>query len=470
MQTRSKLAVWAFAACGALVISACGSSASPANGGTSSSTGAGSTSAAAVTLPTWDMTTANNTLKQLVGTYPTASGHTTTGINGTTIKVGCDSSNTASGAPTVLADFCAGVKARLQQASQKKEVPYTFDVTSSDDNGSIAATQVTDLTKDVDTNHDFAVFLASGTGPVGTTLLEQKHVPYFGDFIDCGKNAIFGFDISFDIQPCGALLSETGGKELTFSNAILKAFVTPTHQSISDVRVGEIGYNQPQIVQYIKALAFEYAAGGAKVVAQSYSLPANSAATVDLTPYVQPVVAAKPNFVGLFSADYQLTARLMAAFKQAGYTGKFSGDFSQSELQNPTVAQEIDGGLSTSTGTGFPGFGGKYWANLDTEAAAQGTTDSIGFFNGWVTADEFVDGLISLGKAGTGLTAEALVNLMNHDWTYPGYGDVSAPTIYPYGKYAAAPCAAMASMSASKQKELPYQDLTCGTQFFKKIG
>jgi hypothetical protein len=415
------------------------------------------------------MQAANSQLEKLVGPYPTVTGDTTTGVSGSTIKVGCDSSDTANGVATVLDGFCNGVKARLQQASGQKEVPYQFDVTSASDNGSSATTQVTDLTADVDTSQDFAVFLASGSGPVGTNLLEQKHVPYFGDFTDCGKAAPFGFDITFDIQPCTALISETSGKYQSFSNAILKAFTMPTKTPISSVRVGEIGYNQPQIVEYIKALAYQYAASGAKVVSESYSLPQNSAATVDLTPYVTPVLNGNPNFIGLFSSDYQLTARLMAAFKQQAYTGKFSGDFSADELQNPTVAQEIDGGLSTSTATGFPGFGGKYWANLNSEASAQGTTDNIGFFSGWLTADEFVDGLISLGTAKKTLTSENLVNLMNHDWVYPGYGDVSAPTIYPYGKYAAAPCAALAEMSAAQKKELPYQDLTCGTQYFVPI-
>jgi hypothetical protein len=422
--------------------------------------------------PTWNTVAANQKLLSIIGNYPKVSGTTTRGITGKTITYGCVAPDTDSGVTTVYAGFCEGVQARLNQSNKSKTLPWTLKLTSSADSGTIQDTQVVDITKDVDTDHDFGMFLMSGLGPVGTNILETQDVPYFGGFTDCGKNSLFGFDISYDIENCTALESETSGKWQTYNSGILVAFTKPSKLKFSQVRYAGLAYNDGTILSYVKALESQYKSVGAKIVGNSTSLPANSTDTVDLAPYVQPLIGDKPNIIGIYSADPTLIARLMQALKNAGYTGAVSAACSADELKNPTVAAEIDGCLATSEGWGFPGFRGPGWANLTKEAKAlsQPTPVSLGFLHGWFSADLAVSGLQAFAKTHKTLTSENLVNFMNQGWTYPGYSDVSAPQTFPYGKYAAPPCAAMAKENAQAKKEQPYQDLVCGTVYFSKLG
>jgi hypothetical protein len=425
----------------------------------------------AVVLPTWKTAAANQKLLSIIGKYPKVSGNTTRGINGKTITYGCIAPDTDSGVTTIYASFCDGVQARLDQSNKAKTLPWTLKLTSSQDSGTISNTQTVDITKDVDTDKDFGLFLMSGLGPVGSNILEKQHVPYYGGFTDCGVNSLFGFDISYDIENCTALESETGNKWQTYNSGILVAYTKPTKMKFSQVHYGGLAYDDGGILSYVKALESQYKSVGAKIVGNSTSLPANSTDTVNLTPYVQPLIADNPNLIGIFSSDPTLIARLMQALKNSGYKGDVSAACSADELANPTVAAEIDGCLATSEGWGFPGFKGPGWATLAKEAKAMGETGpvSLGFLHGWFSADLAVDGLASFAKTGKTLTAENLVNMMNQGWTYPGFSDVSAPQTFPYGKYSAQPCAAMAREDAATKTEKPYQDLICGTVYFSTL-
>ncbi|HVX21878.1 MAG TPA: hypothetical protein VHB02_11060, partial [Acidimicrobiales bacterium] len=192
----------------------------------------------------------------------------------------------------------------------------------------------------------------------------------------------------------------------------------------------------------------------------------------DLSPYVTNIISKTPTLIGIYSADPTLVARLMGSLKQNGYKGNVSAACTSAALKNPTVAAEITGCMATSTGFGYPAFGGKYWTQVNKAAksAGQPTPATSGFTRGYVEADLAVQGLKGYATKGGKLTAENLVNFMNNGWTYPGLGDVVAKQTYPYGKYNAQPCATLARESAKAKRTVPFKDLTCGGVFFTQIG
>ena len=370
---------------------------------------------------TWNTAAANSKLLSIIGSYPNPTGTTTRGINGKTVTFGCIAPDTDNGVTTVFQGFCDGVQARLKQADAQKSTPYDLKLTSSQDSGSTQTTQDTDIVADVDTSKDFGLFISSALGPIGTNVLETQHVPYFGDFTDCGKNSVFGYDIDYDIETCAALESETADKWLVYTDSFMKSYVKPLGIPLSAVRYSGLAYDQGTLLQYLQILESQIKASGAKLVGNSTSLPANSSSTVDLGPYVTPLIGDNPTVIGIYSADPTLTARLMGALQQAGYKGNVSAACDASELKNPTVAAEINGCLATSIENGYPSFGGKYWATLSSEAKAAHKTLNQGFIHGWFEADLAVQGMEAFGKTGKTLTAENLVNLMNNGWTYRGY-------------------------------------------------
>jgi hypothetical protein len=419
---------------------------------------------------TWNTAAANSKLLTIIGSYPHPTGNTTRGIQGKTVTFGCIAPNTNNGVATVFQGFCQGVQARLNQANRQKSLPWKLKLTGSADSGSVQDTQNTDIVADVDTTKDFGLFISAALGPIGTNVLESQHVPYFGDFTDCGKNSVFGFDIDYDIETCAALESETSDKWLVYTDSFMKSYVKPLGIPLTAVRYAGLAYDQGTLLQYVHILESQIKASGAKIVGNSTSLPANSSSTVDLGPYVTPLIGDNPSIIGIYSADPTLTARLMGALQQAGYKGNVSAACDASELSNPTVAQEINGCLATSIENGYPSFGGKYWAVLAKEAKSAHQTLNQGFIHGWFEADLAVQGMEAFAKSGKPLTAENLTNLMNNGWTYGGFGDVSAPQTFPYGKYNSSPCTALARESASKKKELPYQDLTCAQVIYAPLS
>ena len=420
----------------------------------------------------WNMAAANNQIKQAVGAYPTASGSTTQGLNGNTISVACVNDDTANGVPTVDQGECAGVKARINQANTAKTLPYKINVVSTQDTGSNAQTQTTDLTEAISNEKVFAMFVDAAT-PLSPNPMETSHIPYFGDFANCGKQSVFGFDISYDSLACAAIYSESNNQWTAYSNAIMSAYVKPKHISTSKVRYAAIGTSDPTIITYQKVLIAQYTASGIKVVYSGNSLPPSSGQAVNLNPYVVPVINAKPNAIGILAADPELIARTAGALKASGAKGnQIIAAFTSAQLQNPATAQDIDGGLATAQGWGFPAYGGKYWATLSAGAKSVGASVPVtqAFLHGWLAADQFVQGMQSFGATKQKLTTENFTNYLNNGWEYPGFGNVAAPTIYPFGKYQAAPCATLAVMNAAKKTETPYADLSCGQQFINKLG
>src|SRR4051794_1469421 len=415
--------------------------------------------------PTWDMEGTNATLKETVGEYPMVEGNTTQGINGTKISLACNVAATIQGVPTFGDKYCDGAKARLERANKDGELPYTFEIVSSTDTGADAAKTVADATESVFDKKVFAAFM-SFSGALPSNPFEENHIPYFGDFGACGKASQFGFNITFQILQCPAVLTETDGKKTTYNSAIQTAFAKLVGNTA--FRYAAMGVSIPGIVTYQQNFVNQFKEQGVDVVYSDNLLPPTSGEAVDLNPYVIPIIDANPEVLGIFSTDPQLTARYFGALKDAGYKGKASLQVLASMLQNEQTAQQLDGASGTNQSWGYDNKSDA-WKTIEADATAAGKSLPLqsGFYRGWGTADEFLSGLNGFLATGKDLTTENLVNFMNQDWTYPGFGNVVAPTIYPYGKYGASPCAALSKVSAEAKAELPDQDLTCGEVFFK---
>jgi hypothetical protein len=485
----------ATALAGVLLLAACGSdnnsgssattsgaasSAAPTAGATTTEAGGGATTTAAAGGTSgpntaginWDMAAANTKLKQAIGDYPMVTGNTTQGVTANSVDLACVAAETTTGGvPTVQKGWCQGAKARLDRANKAKEIPLTVNVVSTTDTGGDPQKLVTDVTDAVSNKKVFGLLLVSG-GAMSSNPMEDQHIPYFGDFFECGKKTMFGFNVGYGILSCAALPAETNGAWTAYTDSIMATYTKPTGKPITSVKYAGVGTSVPAIVAYQKVLVAQFQAQGVQVVYSGNTLPPTSGEAVDMNPYVVPVIDAKPDITGIFSADPQLTARFYGALKDAGYKGDVSAAFTSSQLQNPATAQLVDGGLATSAGWGFPGYGGKYWDEVSADATAAGAPVPVtqAFFHGWLAADQFVVGMSDFLKTGKPVTTENFTNFLNQGWAWPGFGNVAAPTIYPYGKYNVAPCAAMARESASEKKEVPYQDLTCGTVYIQKTS
>jgi hypothetical protein len=418
----------------------------------------------------WDMAGANAQLKAAIGDYPMVSGNTTQGVTSNSVSLACVAAETATGGvPTVQQGWCQGAKARLDSANKAKEIPLTINLVSSVDTGSDPQKESTALTDAVSNKKVFGLLFVAAAA-LQSNPMETAHVPYFGDFPNCGKSTPFGYDVGYDILACAALAAETNGAWTVYTDAIMSAYTKPKNQPITSVQYAAAGTSTPLIVAYQKVLVAQFKAQGVQVVYSGNTLPPTSGEAVDLNPYVVPVLDAKPQVTGILSADPQLTARFYGAMKDAGYKGDALAAFTSSQLANPATAQLVDGGLATSAGWGFPGYGGKYWDTLNADAVAVGAPTPVtqAFFHGWLAADQFVTGMRDFLKTGKTVTTENFANFLNQGWQWAGYGNVAAPTTYPYGKYNVAPCAAIAKESAAQKKEVPYQDLTCGKTYIQK--
>jgi hypothetical protein len=467
---------------GAVLLAACGSSGGSSGSGASATTAppgsaasqgtAGASSATAQTLPAaqltgnlnWDTAAANSSVVKYVGAYPTVSGNTTRGVTDSSIKVEAVVPLTANGVKAPGASVCDGIKARLDRANSAHELSRTVDYLGCTDTGGDPTTTQNDTVKAIDTDGVFAVF----GGTLDGTLMENRHSLYLGvaNSTVCGTDQKFGF-APLGSSYCPEYNKATGG--IIYNDGVLKAFTQVQGlKSYSDIHLTWITDNSPQQVAIIKGYSPIYTALGADVLGTYTDLPAQTGASVDLSPYIAPSLAKNPNLVLVGIDDNpQLQARVIGAYRQAGYKGAIVSGANQDSMKTPAVAAELDGSYSQSVTYGFDVYGGQYWDALKADAGKSGGI-SNNFTIGWLGADLFVAGLKDFAKTGQALTTENVANFMNANWTWPGFGDVGGALTWPYGKFGANPCSATVQLSAKAQGfvAVPNGDLTCGVVKF----
>jgi hypothetical protein len=406
---------------------------------------------------------ANKALLAIINEFPKAEGSTLQGLSDTEIKLGCTNDETLAGAPANLAGFCKGAEARIANANTNKDLEQEIKLVSSTDTGGDPTSTANAWTELTSSDKVFAVLAQTSSG--NPAQLESAHIPYFGIAgSSCGVQSVFGFTTGEGVFACFALSAETKGAHTVFTDGLLNAVAKSLDlSSVSDVKYAAAAQDGAQLKAAADALSGLYKAAGATIANVTTGiLPASQ--SVDFGPTVQSLLEGDPNTIGMFMYDQATLTGLTGALRQAGYKGAILGVFSESLLENPTVAQQVDGSFNTTSGWGDPAFESDSWDIVKADAESVDSDVSAGFVQGWLAADLFIQGMSSYVDSEGALptSTEAFVNFLNDGWVYNGFGDVSAPTTFPYGHYAAPPCAAITALDAKAGKAVGKVDVTCG--------
>lgn len=378
-------------------------------------------------------------------TGPKGSG-LTRGITSSSIKVGCVFTEADyEGYQTAIEAEFASVNKKGGIAGRK----LTLVTCKTDANS--AATNASANQALVSQDTVFAVLSLSELElPASTNYLNSHQVPYFGWGFNpgfCGQRWGFGWN--------GCL----GGNSVTepieaIAGNLSEAIVKASGLKPSKVRLA---------VQANSALAgkvgnAEYAAAfkkiGAKVVYNEANFPATSSGADD-TPYVQAMLAAKPNIIYL-STPFTDVGPLAAALKAAGYTGMImdftnyipgllttstqlaaalTGEYVNTQVVPVEQTTAYDKGIATALGA----IGKKKFVTL-------------GAYMGYTEAYELVGMLKKVGKTLNTKTFDQKIN----DASYASYatGPSGGPgkLIWPAAHYLPADCAAIVQVKNAKYK------------------
>jgi branched-chain amino acid transport system substrate-binding protein len=403
------------------------------------------------------VTQANQIAKNnLVG--PKGSG-LTRGITDSTITIGCVVTSQS------YPGFQQGIQARVAAANKQKIAGRTIKVLPcKDDGGSVQST--TQANQSLVTQNDvFAVLALSDTEvQAPTNFLNQNQVPFFGWGYEpgfCGTRWGFGWN--------GCIAGNAVKEPIeAISNAnVAGAMLKAANLKPSQVRfaaqgntaAGELGNAQ------FSAL---YQALGAKVVYSKADYPTTSSG-VDNTPYVQSIMASKPNIVYL-SLPFAAIGPLASALKAAGYKGAIM-DYDNYVpgllATSPQLASALQGEYVTTQVVPYEQntpYIKEIKANLASIGDAKELT--LGSFMGYAEADMFIGMLQAVGKN---------LNTKTFDQKINGGGYVSfknsmpgglGKLVWPAGHYLPADCAAVVQVKGTGYRVA--QPFTCLQSY--KVG
>jgi hypothetical protein len=245
-------------------------------------------------------------------TGPVGSG-LTRGITGTTITVGC----------VYTAQSFAGYQEALQSyfAAVNKAGGVdgrTINLIPCKDDANTAQTNLQEVQQLVNQNNVFAIFSASqAILPGSTDFLNSNQVPFYGwGFLPgfCGTRWGFGWDGCLEGNAATKQQVEHAAIQGNLADAIIKASgMQPSQVRLAvqseNSAAGKVGSAQYQTL---------FTQRGAQVVYNETNFPTTAGA--DVTPYVQAIVASKPNIVEI-STPFQDVGPIAAGVKAAGYTG-----------------------------------------------------------------------------------------------------------------------------------------------------
>ncbi len=237
----------------------------------------------------------------------------TRGITSSTISVGCVYTSAD------YAGYVSGIQAAFHVANVKgidgRKITL---VPCKDDTGGVQS-NVSEVEQLVQQNQVFAVlslteYILSGS----TNFLNAQQVPYYGWGFNpgfCGARWGFGWNgcLSPVLLPTSNPLHNVD--EGNLAAAIIKTSGLPA----SKVRFAVQAENSPSGTSGNKDYDTLFSALGAKVVYSEANFPL-TATGIDYTPYVQAILAAKPNIV-FISTPFADVGGMASALKAAGYKG-----------------------------------------------------------------------------------------------------------------------------------------------------
>jgi ABC-type branched-subunit amino acid transport system substrate-binding protein len=237
----------------------------------------------------------------------------TRGVTATTVTVGC----------VYTAQSFAGYSEALQAyfAAVNKAGGIdgrTVNVLPCKDDANTAQTNLQEVQQLVNQNNVFAIFSASqAILPGSTDFLNNNQVPFYGwGFLPgfCGTRWGFGWDGCLEGNAATKQQVEHAAIQGNLADAIIKASgMQPSQVKLAvqseNSAAGKVGSAQYQTL---------FTQRGAQVVYNETNFPTTAGA--DPTPYVQAIIASKPNIVEI-STPFQDVGPIAAGLKSGGYTG-----------------------------------------------------------------------------------------------------------------------------------------------------
>lgn len=380
--------------------------------------------------------------KDLVG--PKGSG-LTRGITASQVTVGC---------VYTAADYVGyqdGIQAAFAQANKTGIYGRKLKLIPCLDDASNGQTNVTENQQLVNEDHVFSVLnLSQFELPGSTDFLNSNQVPYIG----WGYNPGFcGYRWGFGWNGC---LGGNGFKEPieAIAGNLSQAIIKASGLKPSKIRFAVEAVNAISGVQGNAQFSALFKAAGAKVVYQAANYPSVSTG-VDNTPYVQAILANKPNVIFL-STPFSDIGALSTALKAAGYKGVIQ-DFvayipgllaSSPQLAASLQGQYINSQIVPAT-ENTP-----YIQQIESGLAAIGQPKfvTLGAFMGYAEADMLIQMLKATGKNLNTKTFDQKVN--GGSFTSYSSGPTGGPgkVIWPGGHYLPADCAAIVRVSGDNYK------------------
>jgi branched-chain amino acid transport system substrate-binding protein len=430
-------------------LAACGSSSTSTPSGSAASSG--SSSKAAAGTVTTDIGNAGggqivdqaNAIAKTSLTGAAGSG-LTRGVTSSSVTVGCITNFTE------YAGFQEGIEARLARANKDKINGRTVKLLSCKNDDSNAQTNVQQAQQLVSQSQVFSLFSLSDVMLPGTTnSLNSAQVPFFGfGYLPgfCGTRWGFGWN------GCIAGNSVKEPVQAVAGNLGLAA-IKASGRKATDLRVAFQG-NTSVGAAGNSQFALVYKSLGASVVYNQANFPATQTG-VDNTPYVQAIMASKPDIVYL-SLPFSAIGGLASALKAAGYKG-ISLDFTTYLpgllASSPQLAKALDGEYISSQVVPFES-NTPYIQQLksDLQAIGKSNETTFGSFIGYAEADEFVEMIQAVGPNLDTKTFDQVVN----NGRFVSYS--SAPTggpgklTWPAAHYLPSDCASILKVESAAYK------------------
>jgi branched-chain amino acid transport system substrate-binding protein len=244
-----------------------------------------------------------------------------------------------------------------------------------------------------------------------TDFIVQNHVPYFGWAISpnwCNNN--WGFGVN------GCLTPNSGGS-LVLETPLAHVLSSPP----GSTRVAIINQDNPAATASEAVEGNGFKKAGFNVVYNQAPIPVGGA--TDYSPYVQALLAAKPDVVFL-SLDFAATVGLNAALKAAGFKGALYSPgvtYAPSVLSaQANVASALDGQydnvqfavqeLSDSAAV--------KQINTDLQAIGKPTGVTLGAAVGYWSADQFIAMLKATAAKGGDVTPDTFEQTVNTGFTW----------------------------------------------------
>lgn len=295
-------------------------------------------------------------------------------------------------------------------------------------------------------SHVFAVAPIASTDfePASSNLLVDNKTPYLGWGFQpgfCGSKFGYGFN--------GCLINP---KWLNSSlvDPIIKAVGKPASQ----LRVALQGQDSISVKSGVELDKALFQKRGAKIVYDSSTMPTSG--TIDYAPYVQAILASKPDVVYIGPAFTQAVG-LIAALRAAGYTGAMFNYtmYLPGVLQTePDLAKSIQGTLIDAQvppqSSNSPAI--KQMVK-DLQAIGKPTTLTIGTQVGYWSADIFIQMLQATAAKGP-LTSAAVGRVVNAGFSYkPSLKGSVGPLTFPQNETRPAPCAALVQVKGTNYSQ-----------------